>query len=108
MASNRIVLGIEADGSFPAFPDPDAIGIVGLVNGVAPVNAAFLNAGGLGIPAGDGRLNYRTEKIFEAYYSYPLTDSTRLTFDFQHIANPAYNADRGPVNIFAGRAHWQF
>ena len=48
------------------------------------------------------------EKILEVYYSYTLTRSMRLTFDYQFLANPAYNADRGPVNIFAGRAHWQF
>ena len=24
------------------------------------------------------------------------------------IDNPAYNTDRGPVNTFAGRFHWQF
>jgi len=36
-----------------------------------------------------------------------LTPSKRLTFDYQFLANPAYNADRGPVNIFAGRAHWR-
>jgi len=85
------------------------IGIAGVVNGITGAHIAFLNAGGLGILVGDGQLpNYRTEKIFEAYYSYALTPSTRLTFDYQFLANPAYNADRGPVNIFAGRAHWQF
>jgi len=26
----------------------------------------------------------------------------------QFIDNPGYNADRGPVNVFAGRFHWQF
>jgi hypothetical protein len=24
------------------------------------------------------------------------------------VANPGYNTDRGPVNVFAGRLHWQF
>jgi high affinity Mn2+ porin len=52
--------------------------------------------------------NYSTEKLLEAYYSYALTPSTRLTFDYQFMKNPGYNADRGPANIFAARAHWQF
>jgi high affinity Mn2+ porin len=52
--------------------------------------------------------NYGLEKIFEAYYSYALTSSTKLTFDYQFVDNPGYNADRGPVNVFAVRAHWQF
>ena len=32
----------------------------------------------------------------------------RLSFDYQFIANPAYNTDRGPVNTFAVRFHAQF
>jgi high affinity Mn2+ porin len=63
----------------------------------------------LGILIGDGQLiNCGVEKIFEAYYSYVLTASTRLTFDYKFINDPGYNADRGPVNVFSGRAHWQF
>jgi high affinity Mn2+ porin len=37
-----------------------------------------------------------------------VESSTKLTFDYQFIANPGYNADRGPANVFAGRVHWQF
>jgi high affinity Mn2+ porin len=48
------------------------------------------------------------EQIFETYYSYALTPSTHVSFDYQFIANPAYNTDRGPVNLFSGRFHWQF
>jgi high affinity Mn2+ porin len=48
------------------------------------------------------------EKIFEAFYSYALTPSTRLSLDYQFVSNPGYNADRGPVNAFAARIHWQF
>ena len=89
-------------------PD-DTIGIAGIVNGISSAHIAFLNAGGLGILIGDGQLpNYGLEKIFEAYYSIALNASTRLAFDYQFIANPGYNADRGPANVFAARAHWQF
>jgi len=31
-----------------------------------------------------------------------------LTFDYQFIANPAYNADRGPVSLLAARFHAEF
>ena len=48
------------------------------------------------------------EKIFEAYYSYKLNRWSALTFDYQFIADPAYNADRGPVLIFCARAHAEF
>jgi high affinity Mn2+ porin len=89
-------------------PD-DTIGIASVVNGISSAHVAFLNAGGIGILIGDGQLtNYGTEKIFEAYYSYAKTPSTRLTFDYQFVNNPGYNADRGPVNILVARAHRQF
>jgi high affinity Mn2+ porin len=87
----------------------DTIGIAGVINGIGGAHVAFLNAGGLGILIGDGQLtHYSTEKILETYYSYALTPSTRVTFDYQFVANPGYNADRGPANIFAVRSHWQF
>jgi high affinity Mn2+ porin len=100
--------GVSINGKSWGRPD-DAICIAGVVNGISGTHIAFLNAGGLGILVGDGQLtNCGTEKILEAYYSYALTASTRLTFDYQFVDNPGYNADRGPANIFAGRAHWQF
>jgi high affinity Mn2+ porin len=48
------------------------------------------------------------EGIFETYYSYALTASTRVSVDYQFIGNPGYNTDRGPANVFAGRVHTQF
>jgi high affinity Mn2+ porin len=100
--------GVSINGRSWGRPD-DTIGIAGVVNGISDAHIAFLNAGGVGILVGDGQLpNYGTEKILEAYYSYALTASTRLTFDYQFVDNPGYNADRGPANIFAARAHWQF
>ena len=86
----------------------DTIGVAGVINGLAPIHAAYFEAGGMGIVIGDGQLNYGLEQIVEAYYSYALTDSTKITFDYQFVVNPGYNADRGPVNVFAGRFHWQF
>lgn len=100
--------GVSINGKSWGRPD-DTIGIAGVVNGISSAHIAFLNAGGLGILVGDGQLpHYDTEKILETYYSYALTSSTSLTFDYQFINNPGYNADRGPANVFAARAHWQF
>ena len=48
------------------------------------------------------------EQIIETYYSYALTPSTRVSADYQLIVNPAYNTNRGPVNVFSGRFHTQF
>jgi high affinity Mn2+ porin len=100
--------GVSICGKSWGRPD-DTIGVAGVINGISAEHVAFLNAGGLGVLIGDGQLtNYSSEKILEAYYSYALTQSTRLTFDYQFMKNPGYNADRGPANIFAARAHWQF
>jgi high affinity Mn2+ porin len=88
-------------------PD-DKIGIAGLIEGLSGEARAYFAAGGLGILIGDGALNYRPEKIIEAYYSYSLNAWLSLTFDYQFVADPAYNADRGPVHIFAGRLHAAF
>ena len=61
---------------------------------------AYFNAGGLGILVGDGALpNYGLEQIVEAYYSYALSATTKVSVDYQFIANPAYNADRGPLHF---------
>jgi high affinity Mn2+ porin len=103
-----IQAGVSINGRQWGRPD-DTIGIADVINGLAPVHAAYFNAGGTGILIGDGALpNYRLEQIVEAYYSYALTASTKISVDYQFIANPGYNADRGPVNVFAGRFHWQF
>jgi high affinity Mn2+ porin len=87
----------------------DTVGMVATVNQISGVHQQFFNAGGLGILIGDDQLpNPGLERIIEAYYSYGLTPSTRLTFDYQFIVNPAYNTDRGPVSVFGARAHTQF
>jgi high affinity Mn2+ porin len=88
--------------------DNDTIGIAGAVNGLSQDHRDFIAAGGLGVLIGDGQLNYRTERILESYYSYALLKSTWLTFDYQFVVNPAYNADRGPVSLFSARLHAEF
>ena len=86
----------------------DRIGVAGVIDGLSPEARAYFAAGGLGILIGDGALNYRPEKIIEAYYSYSLNTWSSFTFDYQFVADPAYNADRGPVHVFAGRLHLAF
>ena len=64
---------------------------------------------GVGFPDPlSGTLNYRPERVLEAYYAYGLDKRTALTFDYQFIVNPGYNADRGPVSIYALRFHSEF
>ncbi len=87
----------------------DTIGVAGIINGLDPNHIAYFAAGGLGVLVGDGALpNYGPEQIVETYYSYSINEQTKVTVDYQFVANPGYNADRGPANIFAGRFHTQF
>ncbi len=46
--------------------------------------------------------------ILETYYACAIDKNFTLTADYQLIANPAYNKDRGPVSIFSGRLHGEF
>jgi high affinity Mn2+ porin len=107
---NSVQAGVSIKGTKWGRPD-DTLGVDGVVNGISGVHAAWLNAGGLGILIGDGPgtlAHPGWEKILEAYYSYSLSSSTKLSFDYQFIDNPAYNTERGPVNLFAGRFRYQF
>jgi high affinity Mn2+ porin len=100
--------GVSLAGKQWGRPD-DTIGIAAVVNGISKIHQEFLNDGGLGILVSDGQLpNPGLEQIIETYYSYAISSSTHLTADYQLIVNPGYNTDRGPVNVFAGRFHWQF
>ncbi len=41
-------------------------------------------------------------------YSYSVFNPIWISADYQFIANPADNADCGPVNIYGLRAHVEF
>ena len=86
----------------------DTIGLGGAVNALSRDHRDFIAAGGMGVLIGDGRLNYRQERLMEAYYAYALTPKLTATADYQFVVNPAYNADRGPVSIFSARLHGEF
>jgi high affinity Mn2+ porin len=87
----------------------DTIGVAAIDNGISAVREQYLNAGGLGILIGDGRLPHPgAEQIIETYYSFAARSWAHLGLDYQWVKNPAYNTDRGPVSIFAVRLHAQF
>ncbi len=85
----------------------DSIGLATVVNGISAVHRQFLANGGLGITVGDGKLDYGTEKILEAYYSFASPWRVSVSPDFQFVSNPSYNRARGPASIFAVRIHWE-
>lgn len=86
----------------------DRVGIALVRNGLSKAHRDYLTAGGHGAFIGDGQINYRPESIVEAYYSVSIAQGAWLTLDYQRITNPAYNADRGPVNAGSIRVHAQY
>jgi high affinity Mn2+ porin len=75
------------------------------VSGISAVHARYLALGGYDFLIGDGRLRYGPEVISETYYSARLFPGFFVSFDLQHVSNPAYNRDRGPVWISSIRLH---
>jgi len=87
----------------------DIFGVAGVVNGIAPSHQAYLREGGTeGLILGDGALNYGPEEILETYYRLQVATWLWLSPDFQYAVHPGYNRDRGPVAIYALRAHVEF
>jgi len=102
-----VTSGVSLRGGAWGRPD-DTLGCAGVLNGLSGDHRAFFKAGGRGILSGDGDLAYGWEKILETYYSVGLWKSVSTSLDYQFIADPAFNRDRGPVHVFAARLHWQF
>lgn len=86
----------------------DRAGFAFSMNGISGDHARYLALGGDGFLLGDGALNYAHEKIVETYYTAHVWRGTFVSFDLQHINNPGYNQDRGPVLVPGLRAHVDF
>jgi high affinity Mn2+ porin len=87
----------------------DTVGLAVIDDEISAARRRFLNAGGLGILVGDGRLPHPgPEQILETYYSLAVLGCAHLTLDYQWIDHPAYNRDRGPVSVLAVRVHAEF
>ena len=83
----------------------DTVGTELTAAGLSAVHAEYLALGGHDFLIGDGRLQYGPETIWESYYSARLLPGFFGSFDMQHVTNPAYNEDRGPVWIYSIRLH---
>jgi high affinity Mn2+ porin len=86
----------------------DKIGAAFVSNGISSVHQRYLQLGGLGFLLGDGNLNYDRENIFESYYTAHVWRGIFLGPDLQHINDPGYNRDRGPVWVPGMRFHLEF
>ncbi len=100
--------GLQLKGSSWKRPG-DTVGLAGIIDGISSAHRDFLAAGGLGVTIGDGKLpNYSPEGVLEMYYDAEIIKNVHLGIDYQFVGNPGYNADRGPVNVFSSRFHFQF
>jgi hypothetical protein len=86
----------------------DKLGAAFVSNGISAVHQKYLALGGHGFLLGDGALTYGRENIFEAYYTAHLWRGIFAGPDLQHITNPGYNRDRGPVWVPGLRIHLDF
>ena len=103
--ANSLSVGLSLKGTDWSRKD-DTIGLAFETGGIGRSTQRFFALGGLGILIGDGRLDhYDRENVVEAYYAAGLLPGVQATLDYQFIANPAYNADRGPVSVLGLRLH---
>ncbi len=86
----------------------DLLGSAFAAGWISSEHAEYLRRGGVDGFIGDGALARASERVFELYYSLNVYRSLALSADYQHISNPGYNADRGPVNVLSGRVHAEF
>ena len=83
----------------------DRAGVVFVSNGISRDHQQYLALGGSGFLLGDGRLRYGRENIVESYYTLHVWRGIYPSFGVQHINNPGYNRDRGPVIVPTLRLH---
>jgi high affinity Mn2+ porin len=107
--NQSIQVGLSASGDRWQRPH-DTAGAAFVVNEISHAGKLYLEAGGLGGIVGDGALPAAgPEQIFETFYSVALyQDIAHITFDYQLINHPAYDAARGPVSVLGARLHAQF
>jgi hypothetical protein len=86
----------------------DKVGALFISNAIAADHQHYLALGGKGFLLGDGALNYGRETIVEAYYNLHVWRGLFTGFDLQHVNNPGYNRDRGPVFVPGIRFHLEY
>ena len=87
----------------------DSVGIAFANSAISQAARSYFDHGGIGLLIGDGRLpHYADENIVELFYDFAISPQLNLTADYQLIAAPAFNADRGPVSVLGLRMHSAF
>ncbi|AKV04420.1 Carbohydrate-selective porin [Labilithrix luteola] len=100
--------GVVAHGSLWQRP-LDVTGVAFAATWISGAHARYMARGGIDAFTGDGRLDHAApEELFEVFYSLNLLKALWLSGDYQFLAHPAYNADRGPEHVISGRFHAEF
>ena len=99
--------GLGANGSW-WHRKQDRAGVALVTNAICKDHQTYLADGGYGFLVGDGKLNYGRENIVESYYTIHVWRGIYLAPGVQHINDPGYNRDRGPVIVPSFRAHMEF
>lgn len=86
----------------------DSLGLGYAAGFLSSQHIHYLALGGIDGFIGDGKINYAPEQVVDLFYSYNVWNEIWLTGDYQHITNPGYNADRGPVDIYSFKIHVEF
>jgi len=106
-ADRSLSFGSVAKGS--AWHRPlDVTGIGFASSWISKDHARYLAMGGVDGFVGDGALTKAAECVVDLFYSVNFLRAIWLTADYQHLWNPGFNSDRGPVNILSGRVHAEF
>lgn len=107
-ADRDLSIGVVAKGKLWHRP-LDVTGIAFAATWISNAHARYMSLGGIDAFTGDGRLDRSAaEELFEIFYSYNFFNAVWLAADYQFLANPAFNRDRGPEHVFSGRFHAEF
>jgi high affinity Mn2+ porin len=106
-ADETFLVGLGGNGA-PWHRKSDRAGLAFVSDGISRDHQEYLALGGVGFLLGDGHLNYGRENIEELYYAAHLWRGIYPSFGLQHINNPGYNRDRGPVVVPTLRLHVEF
>jgi high affinity Mn2+ porin len=99
-----VVAGLGANGAL-WHRHHDRAGFAVVSNAISKDHQTYLADGGHGFLLGDGALNYSRESIVETFYTVHMWRGIYVAPGLQHISNPGYNRDRGPVVVPSFRFH---
>jgi high affinity Mn2+ porin len=114
-ADRSLSFGVVAKGSLWN-RKTDVAGIGMNLGWLSEAHIEYLRLGGVDGFIGDGDIRAAPETNLDVFYGVNLNllnsiwflSSCWFSVDYQHVINPAFNADRGPVDIFGARFHVEF